>query len=74
MANKVTLDDWNKYTGHFWCRTGETCLDDEGISEVALKRVGDWKSVTVDMQYINAIRVAQEKHLAMLIFPTGLLA
>ena len=67
MAKELGLDNWKKYTGHCWRRTGATCLADEGISEVALKR-GDWKSATVAMRYTNTSRVAREKQLGMLNF------
>ena len=66
MAKLLDKQDWNKYTGHCWRRTSATCLADEGITEVALKRAGHWTSAKTAMQYINSSDVQRENQLALL--------
>ena len=41
---------------------------EEVISEIALKRAGQWKSATAALGYINNSSVAREKQLTMLSF------
>ena len=66
MAAVLGIPDYHCYTGHCWRRTGSTCLVEEGISEIALKRAGQWKSATAALGYINNSNVAHEKQLTML--------
>ena len=38
MDQSTGIPDPKRYTGHCWRRTGATCLDEEGISEISLKQ------------------------------------
>lgn len=58
--------DASNYTGHTWRRTGATTLADEGITEIALKRAGNWTSATAAMKYVNASSYAREKQVKLL--------
>ena len=40
MAAAIGVLNPQRYTGHCWRRTGATCLAEEGISEISLKRAG----------------------------------
>ena len=68
MVAVLGIPHSHSYTGHCWRRTGATCLVEEGISEIALKRAGQWKSATAALGYINNSSVAREKQLTMLSF------
>ena len=59
-------DDADEYTGHCWRRTGATCLADEGITEIALKRAGHWSSAKTALGYVNQSTKARSEQMEML--------
>ena len=59
LAKWLNKKDWALFTGHTWRRTGAIILADHGAGEVALKRAGQWKSMTTAMSYVQRSSVAR---------------
>ena len=47
------LEDWKKYTGHTYRRSGASILAEAGVEDLTLKRAGRWKSSAVAESYIG---------------------
>ena len=52
MARRLGIDDWEKYTGHCFRRTGATQIADNGASIIQIMQRGNWRSSTVAEGYV----------------------
>jgi integrase len=65
-AKMLKKSNFNDYTSHTWRRTGATTLADEGISEVALKRAGHWKSAKAALVYVGGSKRSRQEQMSLL--------